>query len=88
VSKRPYTNLYYANPTDPPTQWVSHGHASSERGAIRASVVRVFVGQYAMTRVYCDGALLYTIHHNARGMRISYGVSKRELGRPHVQTAH
>lgn len=87
--KRPFTNLYYGTHTAPEDAYVAQGHAASERGAIRASVVRVFLNQYAMTRVFHEGVKIYTIHHTKRGMQISYGSSVRSAqGAPHHEHVH
>lgn len=75
--KRPFVNMYYATHNAPVDQYVSQGHAASERGAIRASVVRVFMNEHAMTRVFHEGVQIYTIHHSKAGLQIKFGRSQR-----------
>lgn len=71
--KRPWHTLYFTSADEAEDQAVAHGHAASEVGAIRASVVRVFVNQYNEARVYHDGVLAYTVRHNVPGLQVYYG---------------
>lgn len=68
--KRPYQVLYYEGNFQSPA---SQGHAGSEHGAIRASVVRVFLKQYTMARIFEGGVLIYTVWKRGRELVISYG---------------
>lgn len=66
--KRPYQVLYYEGNFQ-----ASQGHAGTEHGAIRASVVRVFLKQYDMARIFEAGVLIYTVHKRGRELLVSYG---------------
>lgn len=68
---RPYKTLYFDQ--DRGGGWVSHGSAATEKGAIRASVVRVFMDQYRRAEVYEEEVCIYTIRHAGRGLVIDYG---------------
>ncbi len=70
---RPYTTHYYASRRDGVAAWAAHGHAASDKGAIRAAVVRVFVSQYAYARVYYEGAAIYTLAMTKTGLKVAYG---------------
>lgn len=71
--KRPWQTLYFTSTCEADDQAVAHGHAATEAGAIRASVVRVFLNQYREARVYDAGVLVYTIRHNKAGLQIYFG---------------
>lgn len=73
--KRPYETLYYAVKGTDSRGPDSKGYAASETGAIRAAVVRVFLGQYAQARVFEEGVLIYTILKNRKGIGVYYGAS-------------
>ena len=66
--KRPFQTLYYSSVRGRVQDWSSHGHAASEEGAIRAAVVRIFVDQYAVARIYEAGALIYTLYRDRDGL--------------------
>lgn len=68
---RPYKTLYFDQ--DRGGGWVAHGSSASERGAIRAAVVRVFEDQHRRAEVYDEGVCIYTIRHANRGLVIDYG---------------
>lgn len=75
--KRPYKTHYYSSVRAKVQAWSSHGHAASDVGAVRAAVVRIFVDQYAVARIYDqDGALAYTLYRGRDGLHISYGEPK------------
>jgi hypothetical protein len=69
--KRPYLIEYFSFRTDGDPD--SKGHAASEVGAIRASVVRVFLRQYGVARIYEAGVLLYTVIANTQGVTVYFG---------------
>jgi hypothetical protein len=71
--KRPFRNLYYDDTRADPTKPVTKGYAATEKGAIRGSVVRIFEGQHALTRVYHGGVLIYTIYNTKQGLQVHYG---------------
>ena len=68
---RPYKTLYYA--TNRGAGWESHGSAASEKGAIRAAVVRVFEKQFQRAEIYEAGVLIYTIQRTIKGINIGFG---------------
>lgn len=74
--KRPFQTLYYSSVRGKVQDRSSHGHAASEEGAIRAAVVRIFVDQYAVARIYEAGALIYTLYRDRGGLHLSYGEPK------------
>jgi len=73
--KRPYATHYYQSNSDREPSFSSQGAASSDYGAIRASVVRIFMGQYAKALIHDrrDGTLLYTVKYDTTGLKIHYG---------------
>lgn len=72
-SHRPYRTLYWTAPgfSAPDAQ----GAAASEVGAIRAATVRLFTKQYRVAQVVEDGAVIYTLVRNFKGIGITYGSS-------------
>lgn len=48
--KRPYATLYYALKTDKTPSFSAHGACKSEQGAIRASIVRIWMKEYQRIR--------------------------------------
>jgi hypothetical protein len=73
--KRPYATHYFTNPDDKLAAYVTHGACSSEKGAIRATVVRIFMGEHAKA-VVIDRELdiaIYTIKLTSVGLQVSYG---------------
>lgn len=75
VIKRRYATHYYTSVHDRGPSFTSHGAASSERGAIRATVVRIFMGQYGKAVVVDreTNLPLYTIKLTVEGLRVHYG---------------
>lgn len=73
--KRPYATHYFNSPNDKDAAESSHGACSSERGAIRASIVRIFEGQYgkAVIQDRITGANIYTVTRGPGGLKVSYG---------------
>lgn len=69
--KRPYTTQYFAGNA----LVASQGAASSPEGAVRATVVRIFLGQYSKAVVVDrrSGAALYTVKINGRQLQVLYG---------------
>lgn len=80
--KRRYATRYYHNRTDDPLAVASQGAATSEKGAIRAAVVRIFLGQHGKCVVVdrVTGQSLYTLQRGARGLETKYaeGVAFKE----------
>ncbi len=72
---RPYATHYFYNPVDSTADTVSHGASASEEGALRACIVRVFLGQYAKAVIHdrSTGVPVYTVRRGAGGIRVSYG---------------
>jgi hypothetical protein len=73
--KRPYVTHYYAGVNDGAAAYKSYGAAASEQGAIRAAIVRVFLGQWAKAVVHdrATGVALYNIRVGVGGIRVQYG---------------
>lgn len=73
---RRYATHYYNGVHDSsPKAISSHGAAASEQGAIRATVVRIFLGQYAKA-IVVDRELdvpIYTIRLTSSGLQVTYG---------------
>lgn len=72
---RPFATHYFTNPNDTKAAEISHGACSTEQGAIRASVVRLFLGQYGRCQIVDreSGAVIYTVKRNMHGLHIRYG---------------
>jgi hypothetical protein len=68
---RPYKTLYYG--TARGGEHSSHGASASEKGAIRAAVVRVFEEEHQRAEIYEGGVLIYTVRRVARGIVVDYG---------------
>ena len=81
---RPYTTHYYNSRDDAIADWASHGHSASEKGAVRAAVVRVFVNQYAYARVYHEGAAIFTIGFTRTGLKIGFGSALPTYSKAHL----
>lgn len=73
--KRPFATHYYSSAGDHEPSFTSCGAAKTEEGAIRATVVRVFIGQYAKAIIHdrVTGVALYHVLTGAGGLRIRYG---------------
>ncbi len=73
--KRPYSTSYFSTAEAKEADITSHGAASSDKGAIRASVVRIFMGEYRKALVHDrrTGDLLYTIRLDQGGLKVFYG---------------
>jgi hypothetical protein len=72
---RPFATHYFSSVGDKDAATVSKGAASTEQGAIRASIVRIFMGQYAKA-VIVDretGVPLYNVRPGPQGLQIRYG---------------
>ena len=72
-AERPYGTDYYDSTHMRDSSYIRTGHASTEAGAIRAAVVRVFLGEYRMAVIHEEGAIIYTITRTARGITINFG---------------
>lgn len=73
--KRPYSTHYFTLRTDTEAHVVSHGASSSEQGAIRAAIVRVFLGQFQKAVIFDRhrDVALYNIRPGAGGLQVRYG---------------
>jgi hypothetical protein len=73
--KRQYATHYFSGQRDRFPAAVSHGACASEEGAIRASAVRIFLGQYQKCQVVdrANGVTLYTVRTGAGGIHVEYG---------------
>lgn len=75
--KRPFATYYYADIHCEHNAYSTQGHAATEQGAIRASVVRVFLEQHAMA-VIIDrrtGVPIYSVKRGVQGISVHYGTS-------------
>lgn len=79
--KRPYLTQYYNDAGTRDNAWSSQGFSASDRGAVRASVVRIFMGEYGKALIYDrrDGTLAYTVKVGANGLQIHYGNATGEV---------
>lgn len=82
VFKRPYATMYYADAKATVPGLVSQGFCSSDRGAIRASVVRIFMGEYKKAVIYDRklGIPVYTVQLGKGGLQAHYGDSSYKKG--------
>ena len=73
--ERPFATHYYHNARDGAAAFTGYGAAKTEEGAIRAAVVRVFLGQYAKAVIHdrVTGVALYNVVIGAGGIRVQYG---------------
>ena len=71
--KRPFRTEYFVNPALGTPD--SLGHSCSEKGSVRGAVVRIFMRQYAMARVFHEGAAVFTIRRGRSGIQVRYGRS-------------
>lgn len=69
--QRPYQTLYYSQ--FGLATHDSQGHAKTEKGAIRASVVRVFDGEYVLATIHENDVVIYTVKRTKTGIDIFYG---------------
>jgi len=70
--KRPYTTHYYDNNKAGVPTATSHGYSASEKGAIRAAVVRVFMGEHSYALVFEGSYLIYTIKLGNKGLQVDF----------------
>jgi hypothetical protein len=75
VFARPFATHYFTSVGDKDPTAVSKGAASTEQGAIRASIVRIFMGQYAKAVIIDreSGVPLYNVRPGPQGLQIRYG---------------
>lgn len=73
--KRPFANYYGDDPRRGGFQVAAQGFAATEKGAIRASVVRIFMGEHSICTIYDrrDGTLVYTVRLTTEGLKVHYG---------------
>jgi len=73
--KRPYATHYFTLASDREADTVSHGAASTEEGAIRAALVRVFLGQYQKAVIInrFTGVAVYHVRPGAGGLVVRFG---------------
>jgi hypothetical protein len=72
---RPYSTHYFTLANDREADLVSRGAASTEEGAIRAAIVRVFMGQFQKAVIYNrhTGVAVYHIRPGAGGISVRFG---------------
>jgi len=73
--KRRYATRYYATKEAALEAVVTQGAAASEQGAIRAAVVRIFLGQHGKCVVIdrTTGEQMYQMFRGAGGLQTKYG---------------
>ena len=73
--RRPFSTHYYRGAGDREPEAVSHGACASEEGAIRATVVRVFMGQYQKAIIHDrrTGVAIYNVRQGPGGIQVRYG---------------
>ena len=76
--KRPYATLYYTGSRTREPALTSQGFASTDKGAIRATVVRIFMGEYVRAVIYDRhlGIPIYTVELGEYGLQVQYGDSQ------------
>jgi hypothetical protein len=72
---RRYGTEYYYGDRDKAADVAKHGAAMTEHGAIRAAIVRVFLGEYAKATIVdrWTGVALYHVVRAAGGIHVRYG---------------
>lgn len=84
--KRRFATRYYLNQRETANDFATHGAASSEHGAIRAAVVRIFLGQYAKCVVVdrLTNTEMYQLQRGPKGLETRYAkdVSFKEWKEP------
>lgn len=72
---RPYATHYFTLANDREADTVSRGAAATEEGAIRAALVRVFLGQYQKAVIVdrYTGVAVYHIRPGAGGLLVRFG---------------
>lgn len=73
--RRPFATHYFHSANDRAPAHCSRGAASTEEGAIRATIVRVFLGQYGKAIIYDrrTGVALYNVRPGPSGLQVRYG---------------
>ena len=73
--KRRYATRYYHTKEAALTNIATQGAASTEQGAIRAAVVRIFLGQHGKCVVIdrTTGEQMYQLFRGAGGLQAKYG---------------
>lgn len=80
---RRYATHYYSSTSDAVPALSSWGACASEKGAIRASVVRVFTGEYVKAVIF-DRELevpIYSVALGEDGLQVHYGDSTNHTGK-------
>lgn len=72
AKSRPYRTLYY-NSESTSAGYVSQGHSKTEKGAVRGSVVRIFMKEHIKALIYEGEVLIYTVGANSLGLRVAFG---------------
>lgn len=65
---RPITVKYYTSPHDMPDHWTAQGHCKSEVGVLRGAMVRLFLREYVVARVYKEGICIMTLRLRKDGL--------------------
>lgn len=83
--KRPYATMYYSGTSGREPALISQGFAATDRGAIRASVVRIFMGEYNKAVIYdrVQEVPIYTVKIGAHGLQVHYGLATESRAKLH-----
>jgi hypothetical protein len=83
--KRRFKTLYYSTIGVNQGAYVSQGAASSEDGAKKATVVRVFLEQYPQAIIIdrVTGVVIYTLRHTSKGITVHYGTATGDAAQAH-----
>lgn len=75
--KRPFATHYYSDVGAAQPSYSSYGAAKTEKGAIRAAVPRIFMGEYQKATVVDreTGLVIYTVVFGPKGLQINYGTT-------------
>ena len=73
--KRPYSTHYYTLANDREADTVSRGASSTEQGAVRAAMVRIFCGQYQKAVIFdrYTGRAILNIRPGPAGIQLRAG---------------
>lgn len=80
---RQFATRYFSTHDAKEDEYSGHGAASTEQGAIAATVVRIFLKQYAKALIIdrMSGAVIYTIKLDSYGLRVLYGREAKDYER-------
>jgi len=75
IIKRPYATKYYTGLAVREDAYSTQGAATTEQGAIRATVVRIFMSEYAKAVIFDrrTNVPIYTVKIGVHGIQVHYG---------------